>query len=283
MIILKKYILFSMQYSLQDTHKEVCEIINEASNTARQAFDRKKKVSFKKGINITTQIVTETDKSLDAFLRKRLREKFPEFGFITEENDNTIIKEYNWIIDPIDGTHNFALHIPVFGISVGLWKGDEPIYGIVIFPLQNETAYAMKDQGAFHNEEKLSSKNLSNEGRLTVSYHFNGNHKENSMIYTMLLDVFSSIWIFKSVTYDLYCAILGRADCCLIIHTSLWDIAALTCIAKEAGVYFEYLFEKPTLSKKDFREKTYSIAMSKKPIYAKEIIKRMRESNSLSH
>ena len=83
---MRKYTLFDMELSLQSIHKKVKEIIEEASTIAREDFDRKKEITFKKGVNITTQIVTETDKKLDALLRQRLQKEFPDFGFIDRKS-----------------------------------------------------------------------------------------------------------------------------------------------------------------------------------------------------
>ena len=95
-------------------------------------------------------IVTSSDLAVQDFLCERLASLLPGCGFICEEEGIcTPDREYVWVIDPIDGTANYARHLPDSAISVALKHGDEVVMGVIYIPSRDEMHYAMKGSGAF--------------------------------------------------------------------------------------------------------------------------------------
>lgn len=100
-------------------------------------------------------IVTDTDTEVEEYLRKNLYKVLPQAGFVVEEGITEMHSEYNWTIDPIDGTKYFAKQAPLFYTQVALLKGTEPILSFVYSPVSNQLFHAIKDKGSYINESPM--------------------------------------------------------------------------------------------------------------------------------
>ena len=117
---------------------------------------------YKKGVNYTcksdsTDLVTEADVAVNNFIVKEIKKKYPGHGIISEENkkDHNGGAKFVWVIDPIDGTRNFAHHIPFWCVMVGLEKNGSPHIGVVYDALHDEMFYAEIGKGAFCNNKRV--------------------------------------------------------------------------------------------------------------------------------
>ncbi|TPX16630.1 uncharacterized protein E0L32_003571 [Thyridium curvatum] len=127
---------------LVDTAKEGGRIILAAKPSAFEATAKKN----------SADIVTETDQAVEAFVRGRLTERYPDFAFIGEESYQcgaTIPQRPTFIVDPIDGTSNFVHGFPAVCISIGLVMGGQPTVGVVYNPFRGELWTAVKGCGAY--------------------------------------------------------------------------------------------------------------------------------------
>ena len=106
-------------------------------------------------------IFTISDKKSENLIIKRLTKKFPQYGIISEES-KPIIKEINWVIDPIDGTFNFSRGIPFFGINLALINKKEPLLGISYDPLHKELFWGEKNKNAFYNNKIMEVSKVNN-------------------------------------------------------------------------------------------------------------------------
>ena len=120
-------------------------------------FDGTFIISNKEGVN---NLVTEADHAADKAIHTVIKNAFPEHGIISEETEETVSEsEYKWIIDPIDGTVNFANGIPICCVSIGLEQKGKMLMGAVYNPVMNEFFFAEKGKGATLNEKKISVSN----------------------------------------------------------------------------------------------------------------------------
>ncbi|MEK9179254.1 MAG: inositol monophosphatase family protein, partial [Patescibacteria group bacterium] len=103
-------------------------------------------------------IVTKLDVTIEENVRKRLSLLLPEAGFIVEEGLSNKSADYNWLIDPIDGTKEFAHHTPLFVSQICLMYKDEPICAVIYNPLTDQCFSASKNNGARVNEESVQIK-----------------------------------------------------------------------------------------------------------------------------
>lgn len=123
--------------------------IIEASEMIARAWNDHQFTETKKD---ERDIVTTTDVAVEDFLRDRLSKVLPQAGFIVEEGTSERQAEYNFTIDPIDGTKYFAKGVPLFFCQVALLKEDEPILSFVSQPITKQLFWAIKHKGAYLNE-----------------------------------------------------------------------------------------------------------------------------------
>jgi myo-inositol-1(or 4)-monophosphatase len=190
-----------------------------------------------KGLN---DFVTYIDKEAERRLIMELKSLIPNAGFIVEE-DQTQKKaiEYNWVIDPIDGTTNFIHSIPVYSISVALSYKGEIIMGIVYEINSNECFYAIKNQPAYLNTNiiSVSKNNQLNNALIATGFPYH----DFSLLdpYLLLLkDVMQNsrgIRRLGSAAVDLAYVACGRFDVFFEYGLKPWDVAAGSFIVKQAG------------------------------------------------
>jgi myo-inositol-1(or 4)-monophosphatase len=87
-------------------------------------------------------LVTEFDKRSEEIIISSLQQKFPDHAILAEESGhNKTISEYQWVIDPLDGTTNFAHGIPFFSVTIGLLRNNSPVVGVAFYTINNENFY----------------------------------------------------------------------------------------------------------------------------------------------
>ena len=184
--------------------------------------------------------VTKTDKKVEKIIIEELEKARPKYGFIAEESgERNNESEFNWIIDPIDGTSNFMHGIPHFAISIALEKNGEVISGIVCDPIKNETFYAEKGRGAYLNNRRIrvSSRKSLDEViglygcppmlKIDGNKFFDQIKKASSQIHKLRN--------YGSAALDFAYVAAGRADFAWYDHLNYWDYAAGKIILLEAG------------------------------------------------
>ena len=130
-------------------------IIKEAGKLSLQYFD-KDIDSWDKGTN---DVVTDVDLLVNDFLVKKIREKYPTHKIHTEEMKEDIEGDiYEWVIDPLDGTRNYAAGIPFWCNMIAVLKNGELYMSVIYSPLDDKLFFAKKDEGAFCNDEKINVK-----------------------------------------------------------------------------------------------------------------------------
>ena len=161
------------------------QALQEASQIANDSFGKVNGTI--KGTD-HNQILTETDLAVGKLLISQVKSAYPDYNIIDEEAgviDNG--SEFTWVIDPIDGTSNFAAGIPTYGIMLGLLKDSTPIAGGIVLPAFNQLLIAEKGQGAYCNEEKIA---VSSETKLLnslLSYGIDGHGLQVLFLFQALL------------------------------------------------------------------------------------------------
>jgi myo-inositol-1(or 4)-monophosphatase len=113
------------------------------------------------------------------FLIKRIAQVYPKYNVIDEEAGVIDKKsKYTWVIDPIDGTSNFARGVPLYGIMIGLLDGDMPVAGGIALPAFSEICVAEKGKGAWCNSKRLTVNNESNLLSTLIAYGIDS-HRED--------------------------------------------------------------------------------------------------------
>lgn len=194
-------------------------------------------ISHKEGIN---NLVTQADFASDKAIREVIKSAFPEHGLVSEE-DKEIVSEsrYKWIVDPIDGTVNFANGIPICCVSIGLEFDGEMLMGAVYNPLMNEFFFAEKGKGAFLNDQQIhvSKKTKVLESCMVTGFPYTYLDNENGplQIFSRLVKQGIPVRRLGSAAIDLCWVAAGRFDGFYEHHLHPWDSAAGYLIVEEAG------------------------------------------------
>lgn len=131
------------------------EIVRAGGDVGLKYFGRELKINTKSNI---ADLVTEADHAVDQFLVDKILERFPSHQITTEERKESINPgaEYEWIIDPIDGTRNFAHRIPIWCTMIGVLKNGAPHIAAVYAPCVNDLFLAERGKGATRNGLPIS-------------------------------------------------------------------------------------------------------------------------------
>jgi myo-inositol-1(or 4)-monophosphatase len=209
----------------------------EAGQLMASYFGKTFEVSNKSGIN---DLVTEVDKKSEALIINIIKENFPEHQILSEEVGALVQdSQYKWIIDPIDGTVNFANGIPICCVSIGVEHAGKMVLGAVYSPFLNEFFVAEKGAGAFLNDKQIY---VSQQDQLIKSCMVTG------FPYTYLdmpngpLQVFEKfirkgipVRRLGSAAIDLCWVAAGRFDGFYEHKLAAWDSAAGFLMVEEAG------------------------------------------------
>lgn len=191
----------------------------------------------KKGHN---DLVSYVDKRAEKMLVDELKIIFPVAGFITEEKTSEIVgANYNWIIDPLDGTTNFIHGMPCFCISIALMKDNELVVGIVHELNFDECFYGWKDGGAFMNGEKIRVSETSTLSESLMATGFPYHNYERMKPYMEIFDYCMhnthGLRRLGSAAADLAYVACGRFEGFYEYGLNSWDVAGGALIVKEAG------------------------------------------------
>ena len=184
--------------------------------------------------------VTAADRNAEKLMRGWLADKFPEHGIIGEEYGVTNPdSNYQWVLDPIDGTRSFIHGIPLYTTLVGLMFKNKPVAGAIYAPVMNQLCSAAYGTGAFLNDEKVQvseCKDLSDAVFLTTDIQHILEFGHDKALAEMMKTVkMHRTW---GDAYGHMMVASGRADIMFDPVLSIWDAAALQPIMEEAGGVF---------------------------------------------
>ncbi|RSK48054.1 inositol monophosphatase family protein [Hymenobacter rigui] len=186
-------------------------------------------------------LVSYVDKETEKLLVAGLREVLPEAGFITEEGTEGAdrAEEYNWVIDPLDGTTNFVHGLPVYCVSVGLVKGNELVAGVVYEVVRDECFRAAKGAGAFCNELPIHVSDVPDLNNSLIATGFPYTKFELMNDYLQVLGSFMrrshGVRRIGSAAADLAYVAAGRFEGFFEFNLNSYDVAAGILLVREAG------------------------------------------------
>jgi myo-inositol-1(or 4)-monophosphatase len=218
--------------------KEVLlQATKEAGAIIQQYFQGSFQVDNKEGIN---NLVTEVDNHSEKRIIEIIREHFPDHSIISEEAGELIQDSpYQWIIDPIDGTVNFAHGIPLCCVSIGLKFGDDLLLGTVYNPMMNELFFAEKGKGAYLNDRKISVSHKTDfrKACLVTGFPYKWPNSTEHPIRVFERFILEGLPVRRlgSAAIDLCWVACGRFDGFWEYNLSSWDVAAGYLIVQEAG------------------------------------------------
>ncbi|MBD3264219.1 MAG: inositol monophosphatase [Candidatus Omnitrophica bacterium] len=217
------------------------EVIDLAVEAAQEAgkllvdnFGKINLIESKKDKSLATNL----DKEAENLIISKIKNKFPAHGILAEEKggDNAD-NDYLWIIDPMDGTHNFIRNINIFGVSIGILFKKEFIGGVIYMPVDGELYTAQKGSGAYKNGEKISVSKKTLLKDCSISFDSSIKYSPADMLRVLgeLSPQVFNIRMLGSSARQLSYLAEGKLDLAVEFHDWPWDFAAGVCIIREAG------------------------------------------------
>ena len=215
---------------------KIIDTMIHAAREAGQIISR----NYGQSLNIQEKgpgnIVTETDREAEDKIIGILGKEF-DFSIYSEESGKSgHHKEYTWIIDPLDGTSNFAKQIPFFCTSIGLFRNDRPEAGVIYQPVTDELFHAMAGEGAFLNGKRLRAREPDPPVivNCTHGYGLEAGRKHLEALQG-IMPLSDNNRLFGASALELAYLAAGRLDVYLTYGDELYDVAAGILLATEAG------------------------------------------------
>lgn len=211
------------------------------SDTCREAI----KAASRAGIDASTKpdgsLVTNADLAAESAFRERLDEEFPDMGVLGEEFGHVRAESaWQWIIDPVDGTSDFAHGLPVWGTIIGLFYHQQPVVGVIDHPDLDLRVHAAFGLGAFRNGEPLSLDDFGQardqeQARIGIPSRSNFIRRNGGgAAFDRLVASYPDFRVFRSCLTHAYAA-TGQLDAALEWDVKIWDLAATQIVIEEAG------------------------------------------------
>lgn len=220
----------------------------ELYNTAREAallagkvhlkyYGKQKQIEYKAN---EFDLVTNADKEAEEIIIKTISSKFKSHDILAEESQKTeLTSDFVWVIDPLDGTTNYAHNFPQFCVSIALMHKKEIILGIVYDAVKKELFHGIKGEGAYLNDEKIQVSETKEVPKSLLATGFpydRSNEETNNFNYFKAFSIKSqAIRRPGSAALDLCYLACGRFDGFWELTLAPWDTAAGSIIVKEAG------------------------------------------------
>jgi myo-inositol-1(or 4)-monophosphatase len=220
---------------MQATYKQTAiKAAKQAAKIQLKYFGKKIGKKTKKDDSFFTKADIESTK----IIRKIILKEFPKHGILDEELGHiNKSSDYKWIIDPLDGTHNFIMNNPLFGISIALEYKNEIILGVIYLPVLKKLYCTEKGKGAFCNGKRIKVSNEKNLRKCLCIFDAKLRSKTNQKI-NMLRKLAKVVWRFRVFGVAVYHNILvaeGKAGLNIDHDSNPWDHCAALLMVEEAG------------------------------------------------
>ncbi|MET0605418.1 MAG: inositol monophosphatase [Beijerinckiaceae bacterium] len=222
-------------------HLAAIGLVHELGALAMDYYENREKLAVTmKG---SQDFLTAADGAVEQRFRDRIAEAFPGDGVMGEEAGGGDA-EHLWIIDPIDGTANFARDVPNWCISIGFLRRGVPEIGVIFAPAMNELYEALRGGGARRNGRPISCADTTEMSRASIEIGWSGRRGLDAYVKLVAAVASMGAAVKRSASGALGMAYAadGRTDGYLELHINSWDVAAGIVIAREAGAVLNDFF-----------------------------------------
>lgn len=207
----------------------------EAGALVRGRFYSAKEVSYKG----PSDLVTDVDLLSERYIRDVLIREFPNIGYLGEElGASGDDGGWRWIVDPVDGTRNYAAGVPHFAVSIALAHGSSVVLGVTHDPMRDEIFHAAKGQGAFVNGSPIVVSQRTSVADCMLGFDLSGRDPRAIYAFELLRKLWpgmQGVRIMGSSALALAYAAAGRVDIYCNQNLLPWDVAAGLALVEEAG------------------------------------------------
>jgi myo-inositol-1(or 4)-monophosphatase len=221
---------------MRDYVEVAVEAAKLGGDVLKQSYGQLKQVEYKGEINIVTEVDKRSEKLIVDFLTVR----FPKHSILAEEGTDMVrSSEFKWVIDPLDGTTNYAHDYPIFCVSVALERHGEVIVGVVYQPIFEELFVAESGNGAYLNGRKIQVSRVDKLRQSLLSTGFPYDVLEDPgqalQYFSGFVHAAQAVRRDGSAALDLCYVAMGRFDGFWEVRLKPWDTAAGVLIVAEAG------------------------------------------------
>ncbi len=212
------------------------DIARRAGTLLRNGLDGQRQIDLKSQF----EVVTEMDRASEDLIIGAIRAKFPDHAILAEESGGAFADtQPTWLIDPLDGTNNYAHGFPYFCVSLALWADQQPLLGVVYDPLRDEIFYASAGAGAYCNERRLRVSQVATLGSALVStgfpYDYASRADKNLREFDRIQARCQGVRRAGAAALDLAYVAMGRLDAHWELTLKPWDTGAAALLVLEAG------------------------------------------------
>jgi myo-inositol-1(or 4)-monophosphatase len=218
--------------------EEAVRIARDAGELLKEQRTRPVEVRHKGAVDL----VTQADQASEDLILSSIRRRFPDHGILAEESGDAARGErggYQWVVDPLDGTTNFAHGLPIWSVSIGILRGGEPRCAVVLDPTRDECFTALRGAGARCNGEPIRvSATEDLEQALLVTgfpYDIRTSPENNLDYFERFMKRSRAVRRLGSAAIDLAYVACGRFDGFWELKLAPWDVAAGWLLVEEAG------------------------------------------------
>jgi histidinol-phosphatase len=215
----------------------------ELAHAARTTIDEALKTGFNVRHKSDGSYVTDADLAVETLLRRLIEERYPTHGILGEEFPPRLPHaEYQWILDPIDGTEDFVHRVPTFGSILALYYRGAPLVSVIDHPVLGLRCHAAYGRGSYRNDTRVHPADCAgvDDARLRLVLSARANfvrYRDDGARFDALTRAFPNHRIYRSC-YGHSLVAIGAADVMVDFHDTLWDLAAARLLTEEgAGAY----------------------------------------------
>lgn len=223
---------------LDEKYLAVIELARQVGAYQKESFRNPNLLIETKSTSI--DLVTEVDLYCDHRLVETLKELFPKDNILSEEKGlYDMGGTYTWVIDPLDGTTNFSIGLPIFAVSIARMKEGHPVFGVIYVPMVDDLFVAEKGKGAWLNGNLCRVSNSGELGKSVLATGFPYDRasakNNNSKNIEQMVPKVKGIRRMGAAAYDIALVGAGILDGFWELRLALWDIAAAWLVVTEAG------------------------------------------------
>jgi myo-inositol-1(or 4)-monophosphatase len=213
------------------------QAVTSAGTILLEHFGRVRHVRVKEN---QSSVVTEADLASEAHLLERIRNRFPQHNLLAEESGfHEQGSDYTWVVDPLDGTSNFAAGLPWFGVMAAVLERGAPILGALYLPVEDALYVAARGSGAWRNGAPVSVTAEADLAKKLCACAMDpcaeaARLERQARLHALLVNRVRNVRATNCLL-DFAYTIDGRLGAAINLNTKIWDIAAIQLVLREAG------------------------------------------------
>ncbi len=253
--------------SLSNILRGMAPVVREAGRIALRHF---RKTSGEQKSD--QSLVSQADREIERFLVREIQERYPEHAIIGEEygESGNASKEFQWALDPIDGTSSYLSEMPIWAVCAGLLSEGRPVLGIVYAPFIDEFYEASEETGAFLNGKQLSVPRPGPLDDNAPLLAFSTAWKK------IRLNFPGKVWAHGSTAVHLTTVAKGTVVGAICDPPRLWDVAAAEVILRKAGGDIRLLSGEPMDTRRfTSKNKAPEAVVAAHPAFVEDLISRI--------